>query len=485
LPAKTISLPSTAKVRLRGGLLLACCLALGGCLAPKDQLVVPEQRTVSELERNSTRQTIQLQENWWELLNDPQLNRLIALALERAPSLQIAGVRIAAAQALANAQQAVFAPQVGVAAQIDQQRFSQNYFFAPGMQTYNGYGLIQANMTWSLDIWGKQRKYFEAATHRVSAARLNVEASKLLLSSTIVKTYLNYDRAVKFNALSVKDAAIRNGLYQISQARQTAGLTDVVETKQRLSDRDLAQARLTQSSVAIKLLQHQLGALTQQGPSAGEKILSPQLDWRGGDLPTNIPANLLARRPDLQVLLEQIEASELDYAGAKLEYLPDINLQGYAGLQAIGLPLLLTSSSQVFSLGPSLSLPIFEGGRIAANALGKESLRNERISAYQEQLLTALKEAADGIATVDSTSSELNQTQQALSQTENNLLIAQQRKQAGLTTTDNVWMAELNVIEQRKQVLDTYAKVYDAKISLIQALGGSYLRSSNQITQAP
>jgi len=453
---------------------VAFCLAVIGCTAPQDQLTKPSIPEINQIEPGLSGSAGKISEQWWVGLNDPQLTQVIELALAKSPSIEIAGTRIAAAQAIARAQQASLAPQVGFSAQIDEQQFSQNYIFVPGMQIYNGYGFVQANMNWSLDLWGKQRKYFDAANQRVKAAQFNVAAAKLILSSTIAKVYADFDHAHQLKILSVKELDLRDRLYQIAIARQRAGVIDALDAKQKLVDRDLAQGRLTQADLAIKVLQHQLAALAQQGPTWGEKLQAPKLDSFNGELPNVIPANLLARRPDLQVLLAQITAADLDVDAAKLEYLPDVNLQAYAGFQSIGLPLLFQSASQAFSIGPVLSLPIFEGGRIAANALGKEAARNERIATYQDQLTTALKEAADGIATVKSTSVELTQVQRALADSRSYWQIQQQRKIAGLTSSDNVFNAELTVVQQQKQVLDTRTRSLSARISLIQALGGSF-----------
>lgn len=456
---------------------------VSGCASHTDQLVRPSNPTISELEPALSQNASEIKASWWAALGDIQLNTLIERALAHSPSLETAGARIAAAQSIANSQQSTLLPQFGFSAQADKQQLSQNYFFAPGMDTYNGYGLIETTLNWSLDIWGKQRKYFDASLRRIQAAKLNAAAAQLLLTSTVVRVYIDYDRATHLRSINSQELTIRNKLYHIATARQKVGLGEALEVNQRLADKDLAQARLTQSETAVVVFQHQLAALVAQGPSFGEALKPPQIEWGNHDLPKLIPANLLARRPDLQVLLTQIDASELDLAASKLEYLPDVNLQGYVGAQSFGLPLLFQSASQTFSVGPVLSLPIFDGGRISANILGKESARNERISVYQDQLLTALKEAADGIANVKSTDSELEQNKQAQIRADNNLRIQEERKRVGLTTTDNVLNAKLVSVQQLRNVLDSRARLFSAEVSLIQALGGSYQISQEKSFQ--
>ena len=447
---------------------------------------LPEQtaKPLAELEPALTVQSEPLEDQWWRAFGDPQLNQLVQLGLSHSPSLDISGARIVAAQAMLETEKAAFLPQVGVGAQVDRQQLSQNYIFVPGMPIYTGYGLVNASLNWSLDIWGKQKKYYDAAKNQVKAAQASHQASELLLSTTIVRVYFDYDRMVQSRDLYDRDVKVKTDLYQIAQARLSAGLIDVMALNQRKVDLEAAQVNLNQANLSVKMVQHQLAALVQEGPSWGESLKSPAINASTLALPETIPANLLERRPDLQALLSQVDVAKLQLDGAKLEYLPDVNLAGFIGVQSFGLSQLFGSKSQQFSIGPAISLPIFDGGLIDANVTGKEANRNQAIANYQEQLVQALREVADGIGSVKSSRANYDSFGLAYKTAKNSYEISQSRNKVGITSRESVLTTEQGYLMQGQNFADAKAKLLTANVVLVQALGGSYLQSNKKAQQA-
>ena len=170
-------------------------------LFPRDGLPEQTAKPLEMLEPSLITQAPQIEDRWWTAFGDQQLNQLVDLGLRHSPSLDIAGARIVAAQAMLETEKAAFLPQVGVGGQIDRQQLSQNYIFVPGMPVYTGYGLVNASLNWSLDIWGKQKKYYDAAKNQEKAAQANYKASELLLSTLIVRVYFDYDRITQVQVL--------------------------------------------------------------------------------------------------------------------------------------------------------------------------------------------------------------------------------------------------------------------------------------------
>jgi NodT family efflux transporter outer membrane factor (OMF) lipoprotein len=399
---------------LKCGFLIVISSLLSACaFFPQQSLPEKESKSLAVLEPQLSDQEKLIEDSWWKAFEDPQLDQLISMGLSNSPSLEISGARILAAQAMLDTERAAFIPQIGVNGQVDRQQLSQNYIFVPGMPIYTGYGLINASLNWSLDIWGKQRKYYDAAKNQLKAAQANHRASELLLSTTIARIYLDYDRLSQTQSLFDEDAQIKTSLYEIAQSRFKTGLVDEVVVGQRKIEMEIAQANLNQSKLSVKMAQHQLAALVQMGPAWGESLKPPAISVKNLTLPERIPANLLERRPDLQALLSQIDASRLQLEGAKLEYLPDLNLAGFVGVQSFGLSQLFASKSQQFSIGPAINLPIFDGGLINANVTAKEAGRNQDIANYQEQLVQALREVADGIGSSQSSQMSFEQTERA------------------------------------------------------------------------
>lgn len=468
------------KVLMNVGL-VACSIQLSSCaLFPRD--VQPERtiKPLETLESNLGKQNVQIDDQWWIAYGDPQLNQLVALGLQRSPSLDMAGARILAAQAMLEAEKAALIPQIGVSGDIERQKLSRNYIFLPGMPTYTGYGQVDASLSWSLDIWGKQKKYYEAAKNQQKVALASYKASELLIASTIVRIYFDYDRLIQAELLFARDAEIKKMLYQIAQDRHKAGLLDMVIVNQRKIDAEVAQVNFNQAHLAKKMAQHQLAALVQEGPSWGEKLKAPATQLAALNLPEMIPANLLERRPDLQALLSQIDVARLQLEGAKLEYLPDINLTGFVGVQSFNLPQLFSGKSQQFGIGPTVGLPIFDGGLINANIVSKEANRDQAIAAYQEQLAQALKEVADSLGSIRSAQANYANYDLSYQTAKNNYDIIRHRSDVGINSKESVLSVEQAYIAQEQNFADAKQKLLTANVVLIQALGGSYLKSPAQ-----
>ena len=461
-------------------LTLVITMLLSSCaFFPRNALPEPHPKSLEILEPQISDQVKTIKDQWWMAFEDPQLNQLMDLALKHSPSLDMAGARIVFAQAMLNTERAAFIPQVGGAGQADRRQLSQNTIFAPGMPIYTGYGLANASLNWSLDIWGKQKKYFESAKKQVSVAQANYKASELLLSTTIVRVYLDYDQMVQLQALYARELEIKKSLYQIAQERQHIGLVDALTVNERKVDWETAQANFSQATYSIKIMQHQLAALVQEGPSWGEALQAPAIKVSDLELPEVIPSNLLERRPDLQALLSQIDVAKLQLEGAKLEYLPDINLAGYFGVESFRLSHLFSSKSQQFSIGPAISLPIFDGGLIDANVTSKESTRNQAIAAYQEQLTQALREVADGISSVKNSQANFNSFTTAYETAQLSYKITRNRSSAGMASKETELAVENSYLSQAKTLVDAKAKLLTANVILVQALGGSYLQTTD------
>ena len=457
------------------GLLLSSC-----ALFPRDSLPEQAVKPLEVLEPKLDQNASQIQDQWWIAFGDPQLDKLVSLGMKHSPSLEISGTRIVAAQAMLDTEKASFLPQIGIGGQVDRQQLSQNYIFVPGMPVYTGYGLVNASLNWSLDIWGKQKKYFDAAKNQVLVAQSNHKASELLLSTTIVRVYFDYDRMVQAQALYLRDAEAKKGLYQIAQEKQKVGLVDAMMVNQRKVEYESAQVNLSQANLSVKMIQHQLGALVQEGPSWGESLKAPEIKGNALNLPEIIPSNLLERRPDLQALLSQIDVAKLQLDGANLEYLPDINLAGFIGVQSFGLSQLFASKSQQFSLGPAISLPIFDGGAIAANITGKEASRNQAVANYQEQLVQALREVADGMGSIKSSQANYESYASTYQSAKSNYEITKRRSDVGISSKEAVLAMEEFYLQQGQNYVDAKAKMLTANVILVQALGGSYLQDKNK-----
>lgn len=471
------------KSKLKLAALLVSPLLIHACaLAPKAQLDEPKVPAVSELEKNLTNTQFLIEKNWWVSLGDPNLNTLMDKALKASPSLSSADARMQAAKALFEANRAVLIPQIGVGGQISRQQLSQNYIFLPGMPTTTTYGLAAGSLQWSLDLWGKQKKLMYSAGQKMQASQASYEAAKLMLASTIANVYIDYDRAAKSLSLAQLDTLARKDLLSIGLQRKNSGIIDEVGLEQYRIDLNSAKTREDQANLAFKQLQHQLAVLAGEGPSWGEHLPVPNLSpiKITESFPDKVPADLLARRADLQALLSNVQANRLEVDAAKLDYLPNIDLQANFGYQSYGFDNLLNQTSQMFSIGPVINLPIFDGGRIDANVNAKQAARNQSISEYHEALLQSLRQAADGIDGFKVAQKEVTHLTESTQSMQNIFNTQRARLSAGIVSQEQIDLLQTNLVRQQQALVDSQGRLFAAHVSLVQALGGGYsVKKSN------
>ncbi|MEP6829785.1 MAG: TolC family protein, partial [Rhizomicrobium sp.] len=190
--------------------------------------------------------------------------------------------------------------------------------------------------------------------------------------------------------------------------------------------------------------------------------------------PANLSIDLIGRRPDIVAarLRAAAAAKRIDVAHA--DFYPNISLTGYAGYQALGIKDLLTSSSLIGQLGPAISLPIFDHGRIEGAYRGARAQYDEAVATYDQTLTTALREVADALANQRELGNELTHSRAALAASEDSYRVTQQRYGAGLSRYLDVLTSEDTLVTQRRAVADLQARAFVQDVALVRALGGGF-----------
>ncbi len=456
--------------------------ACTGLISKESNSNIPDLATIeSKLEISSQ----QLDAKWWQAFGDQQLNRLVEMGVTNSPTLKVASERVATAQALLNSSRSVLLPQIGVTAQANRQQLSQNYIFIPGvMDRIANYGFVAGTFSWSLDIWGKNEKLFEASKYRLKGALLEGELTRLNLQIAIVAAYAEYDIALKSRNLMQRASEIQKELLAINIERQQKGVIDSLVVNQESIELDRAFSQLAIAQSIVDMYATQLAILTGNSPSWVSNLVIPNIKFPSNSLVPNqqIPSDLIARRPDLQALLSQVMASGIEYSAAQLDYLPSFDLQANLGYQSFGLDRLLSSSSQLFSIGPVINLPIFNGGRIEANIAAKKATNNEATARYHEALLQALKQSADGITKVKFATQQVQFQNKATEKSQHIFNQLESRKKVGLISNEQLLKNELMLIAQKQLLEQTNLNAESSYLYLIQALGGGFNSSSINYT---
>jgi NodT family efflux transporter outer membrane factor (OMF) lipoprotein len=201
-------------------------------------------------------------------------------------------------------------------------------------------------------------------------------------------------------------------------------------------------------------------------------------------LQANIPADLLGRRADIAAARWRVEAATSDVKNAKTLFYPNVNLTAFAGFQSLGFGKLLKSGSEQWGVGPAISLPIFEGGKLRANLRGKSADLDVAIESYNAAVIDAVRDAADQVASAQSITRQQAEQRAAQTAAEGAYDIAVQRYRAGLGNYLNVLTAETAVLAQRRLAVDLAARALDTQVGLARALGGGWQPTASTATAA-
>jgi NodT family efflux transporter outer membrane factor (OMF) lipoprotein len=420
---------------------------------------------------------------WWKAFRDPQVDRLAELTLAGNPTLQGALARIRAAQAQLSGARADDRPQVGLDGQEQRLLFSKDYIIPPPFGgSYRWYGQVAANLTWNIDFWGKQAAIIGRAHDNVRAAALDAAAARLALSGALAQTYINLLLAYQDNDIARESVREREEILKLTQGRFNAGLENASAVEQAKALLALARAEVKRTEAQRDLNVHAVAALTGQGADAYATITrpAPHLDT-ALPLPTALPADLLARRPDILAAQARIEAAAKGREAAHADFYPNINLTALVGFQAIGLSNLLTGDSFTYGAGPAIHLPIFDAGKIRARYAGATAELDAAVADYNGTVLSAIHQTADAMTEVSSLESQRADQQDAVDSAQRALALAESRYRSGLSDQIPMLNAENTLLTARQQMAALVANSTIQRVTLLLSVGGGF----NPGTDAP
>jgi NodT family efflux transporter outer membrane factor (OMF) lipoprotein len=461
-------------MRIKGLVLLGAAL-LAGCVTPPREDPHPHKLIDHEVGLSGAAAE-PVADNWWDSFQDPQLDRLIRQGLKDSPTLAQAQARVAAALAQVQSAQSALGPKANLDVSSFYQRAPQNYIIPPPLASHT-FWMSQAggSLSWDLDFWGRQADALHSARDLAQSVRFDEDNARLMLAGAIAQAYIELYRQNALADIAQRSQAQRQNILDITRRRVSAGLDTQLEIRE--AEGELPQARVAyeQARAAADLAVHELATLSGQGADAYASIQRPVLDVQAVlPVPTELPINLLARRPDVLSARLSVEAADAQRLAAKAAFYPDISLHALAGIGAFGLNNLVQWNARGYGGGPVLSLPIFDGGRLRADYRGSEAQLDGAISSYNDTVLRAVQQTADQLTRIDALAREQRDQEQTLEATEAAYKLAEERYRAGLASYLSVLNAETQVLAARQSMVDILTSQAVARVTVLLAVGGSF-----------
>ena len=466
----------------------ACTAALAALLAmalPACTVLGPDfqhpaaARPTSWPAQDSAAGAVELQ--WWNSFNDPVLAGLIAGALDHNLDLQTAAARIEQARAQRLAIAGAQWPTLDAAAGVTRDRHSAVGLLDPS--NHNGatsYTLATAGLTasWELDLWGRVHRTVEAVDAGVDAAVEQRHAVRLAVAAETAHAYIALRAAQSTAVLTQKNRAIARRSLALTTVRRDEGVATELDVARASAQVAAIEARLPALAQRTDALMSLLALLLAQPPQALSARLQAQGDVAipaGPPLTAlGIPGELAARRPDIRRASALLHAATAGIGAAQADFYPRISLGASIGSQALQLADLGSWDSRNYGIGPTISLPLFDGGRRRGMLQLSEARQREAALLYRKTVLTAWHEVEDAAHAVRAQQQRHERLAAAVLHTRSALGYAQQQYAAGSVDFLNVLAAQDALLHTEEALADSAAAASLAQVDLYKALGGGW-----------
>ena len=391
-------------------------------------------------------------EKWWTVYQDEQLQALIREALAQNYDMRIAATRVLQAQAVLGITRADQFPTITGGA-------SASSLSLPRTKTLPGFesssNQVNLSLFWELDFWGKFRRATEAARANLLSTEWGQKAVVSSLVSNVASAYFQLLELDAEMEISRRTLASRRDSLRLTEIRAKGGATSLLDVRQSeqlvytaaasIPDRE---RRIEQQENLISILLGRNPGPVTRGKPLVENPLLPVV-------PAGLPSSLLARRPDIQSVEQQLVSANARIGVAKAAYFPEITLTATGGYQSSALTNLFSGPAGFWSFGGQLLQPIFTGGRIRSNVRLTEAQEQEAVLVYQQSIQQAFREVSDSLVAYRKDQEFRAQQQLVTTAAQDATRLSGVRYQGGVTSY--------------LEVLDSDTRYFDAQLSLAQA----------------
>jgi NodT family efflux transporter outer membrane factor (OMF) lipoprotein len=449
---------------------LAIGVSLAGCAVGPD-FVRPESTALSWRAPLPHGGKVENLTQWWAQFNDPVLNQLIIDAEQTSPSLDMAWAKVQEARANAEGSRGVYLPALGATLASTKNQS----FFGPQLMQQN----IQRagfDAGWELDLFGKNRRTVESAAASFGASGAQWHAARISLAAEVADAYLELRQCEATVDIYQQVSQSRDHTLAMMRQKQSAGLASDVEAARSLAGQlDSAAAHAAKQGDCARST-NKLTALTGIAPAD----LRTRLSAQRGQLPvptsldvSQVAAKALSQRPDMSAAEFNLAAASADIGASKAALLPSLSLLGSISsnrVQIGGTNIQATT----WSFGPSLSIPLFDGGRRKSIMQGAQARFDYADANYRRTVREAVREIEDALVRLDVANTRLAAAQQSYAQFQSIHQITTARQAAGMANRLELEDAHRGELQAQEALTAVKRESVSAWIAVYKALGGGW-----------
>ena len=404
---------------------------------------------------------------WRDFFVDEKLERLIALALENNRDLRVAMLNVERARGLYRIQRADRLPSVGVSASLtrsgNDDAVSSQYEVAAGITGFE------------LDLFGRVRSLSNAALQQFFATQAAQRGAQIALIAEVANAYLALAAEQELQRIAQATLESQQASYELTVRRKELGAVSALDVSQARTFVESARADAARFSGRVA---QDINALTLlAGAPVPAELLPETFEPRVSGLqplPAGTPSDLLLRRPDVLQAEHALRAANADIGAARAAFFPSIRLTGSIGTASDELSGLFESGTRGWSFLPTISIPIFEGGRLRAGLAVAQADRDIALAQYEKAIQTAFRDVADALALTQALAAQ-REAQEALveaaARTEE---LSDVRYRAGAESYLALLDAQRTLFAARQALVNVQFAEQANRVALYRALGGGW-----------
>lgn len=466
--------------------LLTACMAVGPNYR-KPELATPKQWSVPTAKAMHT-------EQWWQLFNDPILNDLIKQAIATNLDLAQALVRIKDARVQRSAVFAAAMPSLSAHSNVSR-RLNNSSMGGSSSTAGGGFGIgnqitniFQSGFdaSWELDFFGGVQRTAEAMNATLDSEIENSRDVLVTLLAEVARNYIELRGQQKLLAITLDNLAAQQEVEQLTQVRQQSGLSNGLEVTQAQALVATTSASIANYETQIQQSIHALSVLLGRDPNyllsrlqvtESAQLSVTEIPKTTTETIPDLPSELLKRRPDIRHAERLMAVAVANIGIATAELYPKINLTAFLGLQNSNITS-LTPVGKSWSTAASLSMPIFNWGKLQADIKSKRAQSEQAFLSYQATILKAFKEVEDALVAYHQEQQRNQALEQAVAANELAVQLADERYQKGLTGFIDVLNSQQALLQSQSELTRSELAISTNLVALYKALGGGWQTES-------
>jgi NodT family efflux transporter outer membrane factor (OMF) lipoprotein len=470
-------------------------LGIAGCLVGP-HYKQPEENVPEHFSEQPATQSIDVA-RWWTTFNDPTLNNLIDRAVASNLDLRLATARVREARAQRGVVGADLWPDVNVGASYTRSRTSENAFdFKRGNGASAGspdfanfalpgeeHDLYQAGFdaNWEIDVFGHVRRSIEAANADIAATEEGRRDTLVTLLAEVARNYVELRGFQRRLEIARENLKVQQDTLDLTNARFQGQLISELDVSRAEAQVATTAAQIPSLEAQRNAAAHRLGVLLGEQPGALlNELLAPTdiaIPSGPADVPAGLPSDLLRRRPDVRRAERELAAATARIGVATAELFPRFSLTGSLGLQSEDFRDLADSGSRYFSVGPSVSWPIFDAGRIRSNIQVQNARQERALVLYEQSVLSALEDVENALVNYSKEHQRRISLTRAVEANRKAVDMSKMLYDRGLTDFLDVLDAQRALFVSEDALVQSDRTISTDLVALYKALGGGWEKS--------